>query len=103
MRPNACQYVSQFRRSMAERRAHLGDSILRSTDGQNSLNGSFGVVADGALGAGHSSDLRHVLTTFANDGGGLGTRDNRPEMDPLSFILRRHRCCRWRLSKLVGR
>ncbi len=86
MRPNAWK-SQQSRISKSRLLTYLGDSILSSTDRQDTLNGTTGIVTDSAFRTRKLSNLGHVLTTFTNAGGSFSTGDDSTNMYPLCLVL----------------
>lgn len=50
------------------RATYLGDRILLTADGQDSLDGASCIIANGALGIGETTDHGHVFSALANAG-----------------------------------
>ena len=68
---------------------YLGRGVHQSTDGQDPLDRSPRIVTNGAFGTGQFPNLRHVLTTLADDRGRFGAGDDGPHMDPGTLNLMR--------------
>lgn len=83
--------LSRFLGSQLEcnqKTTYLGHRILGAAHGQDPLDGTPGVVADSALGAGHTTNLGHVLTSLSNDCRSLGAGDHGTDVDPARLVLR---------------
>jgi hypothetical protein len=65
----------------------FGNGINVSTDGEDTLNSTAGVLADGALCAGKLTDLADILAALTDDGRCLCTGDDGAHVQPLGLVL----------------
>lgn len=85
---------------------YLGDGIDEAAHGENTLNSAPGVLADGALGTSHATDLADIFATLADDSGSFSTGDDGADVEPTGLValvvLRSLRCSLGVLSRAGG-